>query len=92
MRLMKCSHLTVNNTLTLDAGNRVHNVEWSVDSVFGVHPDFESHVGRTVMFKGGKGLAIGVSEKQKLNTESSMVAELVGVDCVPPLVLWAHHL
>ena len=36
-------------------------------------------------FKGGKGSAINVLAKQKLNTESSTVAELVGVDCVLPL-------
>ena len=59
-----------------------------MDSAFGVHPDFKSHVGRTVTFEGGKGLAIDVSAKQKLNAESSTVAELVGVDCIPPLVLW----
>ena len=44
VRLMKCLHSTANGTLTLDAGNGVHNVEWSMDSAFGVHPDFESHV------------------------------------------------
>ena len=47
MRLMKCSHSTKNDMLTLDAGNGVHNVEWSVDLAFGVHPDFKSHVGGT---------------------------------------------
>ena len=54
VRLMKCSHSTVNNTLTLDAGNRVQDVEWSVDSAFGVHPDFKSHVSGTMTFEGGK--------------------------------------
>ena len=88
VRLMKCSHSTVNNALNLDTGNGVHVVEWQVDSTFGVHPDFKSHVSRTVTFKGGKGLAINVPAKQKLNTESFTVAEPVGVDCALPLALW----
>ena len=38
---------------------------------------------------GRKGSAINVSAKQKLNTESSTTAELVGVDCASSLALWA---
>ena len=80
VRLMKCPHATVNDTLTLDAGKGLHNVKWQVDSAFGVHPDFKSHVMGTMTFKGRKGSVI--------NTESSMVAESVGVDCALPLALW----
>ena len=64
--------------LTLDAGNGVHNVEWLIDLAFGVHPDFKSHVGGIMRFKEGHGLVINASTKQKLNTESSTVAELAG--------------
>ena len=78
VRLMKHLHSTVNDTLTLDAGNGVHDVEWLADLAFGVHPDFKSHVRGTMTFEGGKGLAIDVSAKQKLNTKSSTVVELVG--------------
>ena len=88
VRLMKHLHSTVNNVLTLDTRNGVHNVEWSVDLAFGVHPDFKSHVGGTMTFEGGKGSAINILAKQKLNAESSTVAELVGVDCMLPLALW----
>ena len=70
VRLMKCSHSTANDTLTLDAGNGVHNVEWLVDLAFGVHPDFKSHVGGTMKFKEGHGSVTNVSAKQKLNAES----------------------
>ena len=84
---MKVSCKTQNDILTLDAGKGVHNVEWSMDSAFGVHPDFKSHMGATMTFKGGKGTAINVSAKQKLNTESSTTAELVGVDHTLPLAL-----
>ena len=59
-----------------------------MDLAFGVHPDFKSHVGGTMKFKEGHGSVINVSAKQKLNTESSTVAELVGVDHALPLALW----
>ena len=88
VRLMKWSHSTTNDASTLDTGNGVHNVEWSVDSAFGVHPNFKSHVGGTMTFKDRRRSAINVSAKQKLNAKSSTVAELVGVDCMPPLALW----
>ena len=55
---------------------------------FGVHTDFKSHIRGTMKFKEGHRLGINVSAKQKLNTKSSTVAELVGVDQVPPLALW----
>ena len=55
---MKCPHATVNDASTLDTGKGVHNVEWSVDSAFGVHPDFKSHVGGTMTFEGRKGSVI----------------------------------
>ena len=59
-----------------------------MDSAFGVHPDFKRHVGATMTFKGGKGSAIDVSAKQKLNTESSTTAKLVGAHHSLPLALW----
>ena len=87
-QLMKHLHSVKGDALILDTGNGVHNVEWSIDLTFGVHPDFKSHVGGTMRFKEGHGSAINASAKQKLNTESSTVAELVGVDQVLPLALW----
>ena len=88
VRLMKCLQSTKNDVSTLDAGNGVHNVEWLTDLAFGVHPDVKSHVGGTVKFEQGHGSVMNISTKQKLNTESSTVAELVGVDQVLPLALW----
>ena len=85
---MKFSHATADNALAFSVVNGVHNVGWSVDLAFGVHPDFKSYVGRNMFFKGGKGSPINISAKQKLNTESLTMAESVGVDCVLPLVLW----
>ena len=73
-----------------DIGCRKWSSQCGMVSGFGigVHPDFKSHVSRTMTFVGGKGSAINVLAKQKLNTKSSTVAELVGVDCTLPLVLW----
>ena len=88
VRMMKYLNGTKNDTLKLNAKDGVHRIEWSIDSAFGVHPDFKSHVGATMSFDGGQGALISVSAKQKLNTESSTTAELVGVDHVLPLVLW----
>ena len=39
--------------------------------------------------EGGKGSPINISAKQKQNTGSLTTAELVGVDCAPPLAPWA---
>ena len=89
VRMNKHSHSMKKDTLTLDAGKGVHDVEWSMDSAFGAHPDFKSHAGATMKFKEGHGSVVNLSAKQKLNTESSTVAELVGVDHALPLVLWA---
>ena len=86
--MMKYLFCTRNDILTIDARNGVHRIEWSIDSAFGVHPDFKSHVGAIMQFSRGQGTVIGASAKQKLNTESSTTAELVGVDQILPLVLW----
>ena len=59
-----------------------------IDTAFAVHPDFESHTGVMQHFVGGKGATKITSAKQKLNTSSSTTSGLVGVDQVPPLVLW----
>ena len=62
VKVMKLLCATADNALTLDMGNGVHNVEWSVDSAFGVHPDFKSRAGSGMLFKGGKGSPIDASE------------------------------
>ncbi len=86
---MKFLSITKEDVLTLSADDGVHCIEWSVDSAFAVHPDMKSHIGGTMMFKGGKGAIIGTSAKQKMNTDSSTTAELAGVSQVLPLILWS---
>ena len=88
VRMINCLNGTINDKLTLSAGSGVHNIEWFIDSAFAVHPDFRSHTGGTMRFENGKGSVENASTKQKINTDSSTVSELVGVHDVLPLVLW----
>lgn len=39
----------------------------------------------------GRGFPITASTKQKLNTKSSTVSELVGVDDMMPVIIWTHY-
>ena len=86
--MMKFLNGTVDDKLTLSAGDDIHNIKWYIDSAFAVHPDFKSHTGGVMMFENGKGDIENVSTKQKTNTDSSTITELVGVHDVLPLVLW----
>ena len=85
MKFLSC---TVEEVLTLSAKNGLNTVEWYIDASFAVHPDFKSHTGALMAFGGGKGCPINNSAKQKLNTGSNTMSELVAVDHVLPLVMW----
>ena len=67
-------------------GNPDGEIKWWVDASYAVHPDYRSHTGIAMSL--GKGTAINVSTKQKINTKSSTEAELVGADDAMPYVLW----
>ena len=88
VRLFKYINNTIEDKLILSAENGIQAVEWYIDVAFAVHPDFKSHTGGIMKFKKGSGAVISQSSKQKLNTDSSTTAELVGVHDVLPLVLW----
>ena len=47
-----------------------------------VHLDFKSHTGASMFFGENAGAIQNLSRKQKLNTKSSTIAELIGVDNV----------
>ena len=64
-------------------------VNWYIDAAFAVHNDMKSHTGAVMTF--GRGSACSQSSKQKLNTNSSMEAELVGVDYVVSHVVWTRY-
>jgi len=86
VRLMKYLKGTKELCLTLKASENM-TIKWYVDASFGVHPDMKSHTGAVMMM--GAGAIIAISRKQKLNTRSSTEAELVGVDDVVTMVMWA---
>ncbi len=71
--------------LTLSADD-LRVLKWYVDASFAVHKDYKSHTGGGLTMGGG--FPISVSRKQKLNTKSSTVAELVGADDLSVLILW----
>jgi len=85
-KVMKYLRNTRRITLTMEAGN---GPEWWVDSSYAVHPDMRSHSG--IFMTLGKGTAYAASNKQKLNTKSSMEAELMGIDDSMGQILWTRH-
>ena len=88
VQMMKFLHLTRDDVLTLSMGKDLMILDWYIDASFAVHPDFRSQSGMAMKFRGGKGCPITGSDKQKLNTDSSTIAELVGVHDYLPKVLW----
>jgi len=60
-------------------------LKWYVDASFAVHADFEIHFGSVMSI--GKGAIITISQKQKLNTKSSITVELFGADDVSTMML-----
>ncbi|CAJ1948817.1 unnamed protein product [Cylindrotheca closterium] len=71
--------------LTLSAKD-LRTFKWYIDASFPVHPDFRSHTGG-VLTMGEGGLQI-ISKKQKLNSQSSTEAKLIGVDDAATQILW----
>ena len=62
--------------------NDLHILKWYADATFAMHLDFKSHMG------GGLTLGVGMSHKQKLNTTSSTIAELVEANNLSGPILW----
>ncbi len=64
-------------------------VRWWVDASFAVHLDYRSHSGAILSL--GKGGVTSILRKQKLNTKSSIEAEVVGVDDASAQILWTNY-
>jgi hypothetical protein len=62
-------------------------IKWHVDAAFAIHKDMKSHTGATMTL--GSGTICSISMKQKVNTQSSTEAELVGFDDVVSKILWS---
>lgn len=64
---------------------------WHVDSAFACYPDFRSQTGGVLMIHPAGGGIASSSTKQKLNTRSSTMAELVAVDDFLSKILWCKN-
>ena len=60
-----------------------------VDIAYAVHNNYWGHTGAVMSFS--QRMALSYSWKQKINTKSSTVAELVGVDDSIGYILWACY-
>ena len=59
---------------------------WSINASFAVHNDMRSHTGAMLTF--GKEASFSLSNKQKVNSFSSTVAKIMGVDNAMNFVMW----
>ncbi len=59
---------------------------WYVDASFAVHPNMRGHTGGVLTL--GTGAPVVTLAKQKLNTRSSTISEVVVVDDMIPQILW----
>ena len=64
-------------------------IKWWVDIAYGVRDDYKSQTGRAMTF--GRGTIMNKSTKQKLNTNSSTEAELVGASDSVPQIVWTNY-
>ena len=74
--------------LTLEAEN-LQIAKWWVDASFAVHSDMKSHTGGVLSL--GCGAVYSTSTCQKLNTQSSTEAELLGINDVLLQILWTQY-
>ena len=65
------------------------NIKWYIDASLTVHKDIRTHTGGFMTIVTGG--AYVQSIKQKLNTNSSTEAELVGIDDVLTQVIWTRY-
>jgi len=63
--------------------------KWWVDASFAVHPNMRGHSGGGLSLV--RGFPITSSNKQKLNTRSSMEMEVVGANDFMPAICWTRY-
>ena len=84
-RLMEYLKGTLGDELCLGA-DKLEEMGSFVDVSFAVHKDIRSHTGGGISF--GRGILLGRSTKQKLNTTSSTESEIVGAADYLPNTVW----
>jgi hypothetical protein len=60
-----------------------------INALFAVHPNMHGHTGGSLTME--RVFPITASTNQKLNTRSSTVSELVGVDDMMPIIIWTCY-
>ena len=89
-RLLRYLKLTNKSPLILRA-DKLNVIKWWSDASYAAHDDMRVHTGgNMVMGKDGCGSIISILKKQKLNTNSSTEAELIGADDAMPQMLWTR--
>ena len=88
-RLMEYLKDTLDDELCLGADN-LEEMGSFVDVSFAVHKDMRSHTGGGISF--GRGVLLGRSTKQKINTMSSTESEIVGAADYLPNTVWLMKL
>jgi len=86
MQLLQYFNGTLDMPLILGADSLAKSKSW-VDAAYAVHDDMKSHIGGATLL--GHGATMYKSTKQKLNTESSTEAEVVGSSDYLPNTIWA---
>ena len=90
LRMLKYLDDTADLELRLQADEGdILVLQFYPDGSHAVHADMKGHTGSAMTL--GKGSAINVSSKQKLNTKSSTETELVAADDVLDVALWATN-
>ena len=84
-RLLEYLWSTIDDVLILGAED-LRSIGSFVDVSFAMHEDMRSHTGGGMSF--GRGILMGRSTKQKLNTTTSTESEVVGAAEYLPLVVW----
>jgi hypothetical protein len=85
-RVLRYLNLTRSLPMNLRCDDGPLSISVFVDASYGVHDDMKSHSGGLITF--GQGPVFVKSVKQKMNTKSSMEAEIVAVENVFPQALW----
>ncbi len=69
--------------------DNLNTLRWWIDAAYGVHWDSKGHMGMMMSF--GKGAAMSILYRQKLNAQSSNEAELIGIDDALPYIMWGLY-
>jgi hypothetical protein len=88
VRMIQYLHGTPDLMLTL-RGDSASILKWWVDGSHTTHSNFRGHTGGCLSL--GKGMLITGSSKQKLNTQSSTVTELVAADDFIRMILYTNY-